>query len=112
MRSYQGFPLSLNILRRWLWLLILAALVTGLAGYLAVKDRPAAYQSSVKLLVGPGIDAPNPDLGALRTGGQLMHTYAELVETAPLLEAIIKELQLDVGAVQLGKMIDVRANQD
>jgi len=112
MRSYRGFPLFLNILRRWLWLLILAALVTGLAGYLAVKDRPAAYQASVKLLVGPGIDAPNPDLGALRTGGQLMHTYAELVETAPLLEAIIKELQLDVGAVQLGKMIDVRANQD
>lgn len=112
MRSYRGFPLFLNILRRWLWLLILAALVTGLAGYLAVKDQPAAYQASVKLLVGPGIDAPNPDLGALRTGGQLMHTYAELVETAPLLEAIIKELQLDVGAVQLGKMIDVRANQD
>lgn len=104
--------LFLNIARRWLWLLVLAVLVTGLAGYLSVKDRPPAYQANVKLLVGPGIDAPNPDLGSLRTGGQLMQTYAELVETAPLLESVIQELDLDVSAAQLGKMIDVRANQD
>jgi protein-tyrosine kinase len=104
--------LFLNVLRRWLWLLILAALVTALAGYLSVKDRPPTYQANVKLLVGPGIDAPNPDLGALRTGGQLMQTYAELVETSPLLEAIITDLKLDVSPRELGKLIDVGVNQD
>ena len=100
------------MLKSWLWLLVLSALVTGFVGYLMVKDRPAAYQAKAKLLVGPGIDAPNPDLGALRTGGQLMQTYAELVETTPFLQAVIDKLELNISASELGRMIDVRTNQD
>lgn len=102
----------LYMLKSWLWLLVLSALVTGFVGYLMVKDRPAAYQAKAKLLVGPGIDAPNPDLGALRTGGQLMQTYAELVETTPFLQAVIDKLELNISASELGRMIDVRTNQD
>ena len=102
----------LYMLKSWLWLLVLSALVTGFVGYLMVKDRPAAYQAKAKLLVGPGIDAPNPDLGALRTGGQLMQTYAELVETTPFLQAVIDKLELSMSASELGRMIDVRTNQD
>jgi capsular exopolysaccharide synthesis family protein len=100
------------MLKSWLWLLVLSALVTGFVGYLMVKDRPAAYQAKAKLLVGPGIDAPNPDLGALRTGGQLMQTYAELVATTPFLQAVIDKLELNISASELGRMIDVRTNQD
>ena len=102
----------LYMLKSWLWLLVLSALVTGFVGYLMVKDRPAAYQAKAKLLVGPGIDAPNPDLGALRTGGQLMQTYAELVATTPFLQAVIDKLELNNSASELGRMIDVRTNQD
>ena len=102
----------LYMLKSWLWLLVLSALVTGFVGYLMVKDRPPAYQAKAKLLVGPGIDAPNPDLGALRTGGQLMQTYAELVETTPFLQAVIDKLELNISASELGRMIDVRTNQD
>ena len=102
----------LYMLKSWLWLLVLSALVTGFVGYLMVKDRPAAYQAKAKLLVGPGIDAPNPDLGALRTGGQLMQTYAELVATTPFLQAVIDKLELNISASELGRMIDVRTNQD
>jgi capsular polysaccharide biosynthesis protein/Mrp family chromosome partitioning ATPase len=102
----------LYMLKSWSWLLIVSTLVTGFIGYLMVKDRPPAYQAKAKLLVGPGIDAPNPDLGALRTGGQLMQTYAELIETTPFLQAVIDELGLNIGASELGRMIDVRTNQD
>ena len=102
----------LYILRRWLWLVVTAAIVSSSIAYLAIRDRPPTYEARAKLLVGPGTDAPNPDLNALRAGGQLMQTYAELVATGPFLQSIIDKLSLKVSSEDLSKIINVRTNPD
>jgi capsular exopolysaccharide synthesis family protein len=100
------------ILRRWSWLVVIAAMISSLTAYLAIKDRPPTYEARAKLLVGPGTDAPNPDLNALRAGGQLMQTYAELVATGPFLQSVIDKLSLKISSEDLNKMIEVRTNPD
>ncbi|MCI0395961.1 MAG: hypothetical protein L0332_31555 [Chloroflexi bacterium] len=102
----------LNIVRRWLWLLILATLLAGLLTYWVSQRQSLSYTATARLVVGPGISSPNPDLNALRAGGQLMQTYAELPTTGPFLQTIINELNLDTNIEELDERIAVSANQE
>jgi len=102
----------LSMIRRWFWLLVLAALASGLTTYLLVKDQPIIYEAKVRLIIGPGIDTPDPDLNALRAGGQLMQTYAELSMTGPFLQSIIDTLNLSMTPLMLSEIMEVTTNQE
>ena len=102
----------LQLIRRWWWVLVIAPLITGGIAYFIFKDKPPIYQAETRLLIGPGIDTPDPDLNALRAGGQLMQTYAELSSTGPFLQEIIDELDLQVTPLQLSKRIEVRSSAE
>lgn len=101
-----------NIVRRWLWLLTLAALVAGTTTYWLSSQEATIYQAKARLIVGPGIDSPNPDLNELRTGAQLMQTYAELATMQPVLRAVADDLKLDTKLNQLDDQITVKVNKE
>ena len=82
----------LNVLYRYLWLLILAALVAGLITFFQVSSQPVVYRTSTELLVGPSLDSPSPDLNSLKIGGQLVQTYAEVADTPAFFEALNNKL--------------------
>ena len=82
----------LNSLYRYLWLLVLTAIVASLTTFLVINNEPVSYRATTQLLVGPSLDSPSPDLNALRIGGQLIYTYAELAATRSFLEAVNKKL--------------------
>jgi predicted ribosomally synthesized peptide with SipW-like signal peptide len=102
----------LIIVRRWLWLIVLATLVAVLVTYVATRNQPTLYEAKTRLLVGPGIDALNPDLNAMRAGARLMQTYAELVHTEPFLHNVRNELGLALRPEELADRITVRLNQE
>lgn len=102
----------LSIIRRWLWLFILATVLAGLLTYLVSERQPLSYTARARLLVGPGIDSPDPNLNALRAGAQLMQTYAELPTTGPFLQTIIDERDLNLTIEELRERITVSANQE
>lgn len=106
------FSKFLNIIRRFLWIFIVAALVAGLTTYLTLKTKPAVYEASTRLLVGPGLDSPSPDLNSLRIGGQLVQTYAELVASRPFLESVNAQLADKEDVDTLLGMIETRQNPD
>lgn len=101
-----------HILRRWWWLFLLAMAAAGAITYLAGSQQPPLYETAVRLVVGPGIDSPSPDLNDLRAGGQLMQTYAELPRTEPFLQAVIDQTGINIDAQELADMIEVRANAE
>jgi len=101
-----------KIIRRWLWFLVLAAIVAGAVAYVFSMNSINFYEAKVRLLVGPGINSPNPDVTALRAGGQLMQTYAELAVTGPFLQSLIDELNLGISPEELGRKIEVKSNQE
>ena len=92
----------LNILYRYLWLLVVAALVAGLITFFQLSSQPVSYKASTDLLVGPSLDSPSPDLNALKIGGQLIQTYAELVDTHPFLVSVNNKLDqpIDLGVLR------------
>ena len=100
------------IIRRWFWLILLAAIFTSGITYVLLRNQPPAYTAKARLIVGPGIDSPNPDLNDLRTGGQLMQTYAELATTRPVLESVIQELNLDLSPDDLKRKIKVKTDTE
>jgi capsular exopolysaccharide synthesis family protein len=95
-----------------LWLFLLAAVVAGAISYSIERRNPRLYATTARLIVGPGIDSPSPDLNDLRAGGQLMQTYAELPETTPFLSTVISQLNLNLTPAQLDDMITVYTNTD
>jgi capsular exopolysaccharide synthesis family protein len=101
-----------RLLLRWLWLFLLAGLLAGAISFLMERRNPALYVTTTRLIVGPGIDSPSPNLNDLRAGSQLMQTYAELPKTTPFLRSVIDDLGLDLTPQDLGKMITVRTNED
>lgn len=104
--------LILNIIRRWLWLLVLATLVAGLTAYGMSKQQSPTYEATARLIIGPGVDSPDPSLNDLRTGSQLMQTYAELVTTRPVLQAVIDDLNLSISLDRLDRNITVRSDSE
>ena len=101
----------ITTLLRWSWILVIAVIVAAGTAYWTAKDQTTVYTAQSRLLVGPGIDSPHPDLNTLRAGGQLMQTYAELPTTAPFLQSIIDQLGLDMTPEDLLVIIRMRASE-
>lgn len=102
----------LNMIRRWLWVVLLATLIAGGTTYWISLQQPVFYEAQARLIVGPGIDSLNPELNDLRTGGQLLQTYAELATSRPVLQHVVDRLGLNVTTVVLEHGITVRADQE
>lgn len=102
----------LNVVRRYLWLFVAATVVASLTTLFLLNGQPRVYEAKTRLLVGPTVDNPSPDLNALRIGSQLMQTYADLVTTRPFLEAINNKLEQKVNLEALGGMIETKQNAD
>jgi capsular polysaccharide biosynthesis protein len=108
----MNFARILNITRRHLWLFVLVTLVAGLTTYFAIASRPTVYEAKTRLLAGPGMDSPSPDLNALRIGGQLIQTYAEMVSSRPFLESVNSKLDNKVNLEELAATIETRQNTE
>lgn len=98
----------LNMLYRYLWLLVMVALMAGLTTFFQLSNRPVAYKATADLLIGPSLDSPSPDLDALRIGGQLGQTYAELLNTGSFVEAVNNKLNQKIDLNELKDTISTR----
>lgn len=101
-----------NIIRRYLWLFVLVTLVASVTTYFAISRKPAVFEAKTKLLVGPSLDSPSPDLNALRIGGQLIQTYAEMVSSRPFLESVNDKLAQKTDVDLLAGAIEAKQNVD
>jgi capsular polysaccharide biosynthesis protein/Mrp family chromosome partitioning ATPase len=100
----------LNIVRRYLWLFVLTVLATSLTTFFVLNNQPPSFKATTLLLVGPGPDSPSPDLNSLKIGGQLVQTYAQLVETRPFLESVNDKLTQKSDPDSLTQMIRTKPN--
>ena len=102
----------LNLLYRYSWLLVLGALIAALTTYYQLSNQPTGYKASTDILIGPGLDSPNPDLNSLRIGGQLGQTYAEVLSSDSFLEAVNNKLPQKMDLTELDNSITNRQSPD
>lgn len=98
----------LSLIYRYLWFLVGAALVAGIITFFQLGRQPVVYQATTDLLIGPSLDSPSPDLNALRIGGQLSQTYAEVVDSPSFLESVNNKLDQRVDLTVLTSAISTR----
>lgn len=94
-----------RLLRKWAWLLFIGAFLAGGASYLFNSQEVDVYNSSVTIMVGSAIDAPNPEYSELITGSQLANTYAILARSYDIAQAAVEAGNFPVSAGQLRGMI-------
>jgi len=102
-----------TILVQWSWLVLLAAVLAGVAAYLISKQQPPVYQASTTLLIdeAPGTNS-SADYQSVLTSERRARTYAQLLSTEPLLESVAQTLGLPIGAEELGNAITVQSVRD
>lgn len=99
-------------LRRWAWLLVLAAVAGGALAYLVMQTQPRVYQASATVIVGPSLTAENPDYTGLLASQLLSQTYARVATTGPLLERVIQLESLSTTTEDLRRRVFAIAPRD
>jgi capsular exopolysaccharide synthesis family protein len=90
---------------RWSWLVALTALVAGAAAFVVSSRMVPVYQATTTLLINAApIASRAQDAGPSES---LMRTYATLLQTRPVLEAVIEELQLPLDARDVDALVSV-----
>lgn len=84
-----------QMLWRWSWLIIICALAAGAVATMINAQKTQRYSASTTLLVNAAARGTAPfSESTLRTSGQLLGTYAELLVKRPVLEKVIDNLDL------------------
>lgn len=100
------FSQYIRLLRRWLWLILVAAFVGGGLSFILNTGQPSVYRARTIIAIGRFIEARNPDQSDIRIGIELAQTYAQLVRTVDVLESTISALDLPLTAQELSSLID------
>ena len=104
--------LQLAVVRDHLRLVLIVTLASGLAAFALTRLLPTEYQAEARLLVGDIVLAEDPEINEVALAERLSRTYAELVTTRPVLEAVLVELGLEGSADDLVGRVAARADLD
>jgi tyrosine-protein kinase len=86
---------QLSLLRAWLWLLLLCAVLAGGTAYLGSRALPKSYEARATLMVGQSLESADTDYNQILASQRLSQTYAAIVTTRPLLQRAVERLGAD-----------------
>lgn len=102
----------LGIIRSWLPLLAVAAVLAGAAGFIVSSLQPKIYAARATMIVGESLSNANPNQSQLSVSQSLAATYTAIAKTRPLLEKVSADIHGALSPGALNDMIDVRAAAD
>ncbi len=91
----------IRLLRKWLWLIVLAGFVAGGMNFLLRSNQPPVYRASVMLSIGDITQMTNPTQTDISLGERLAETYVQILRTFPVLDGTIQALNLPLTAEAL-----------
>lgn len=95
------FSQYIQFIRRWLWLMVLCAVIAGGIAYYFQRQQPIEYTARASVIVGRFFNNPNPNTADIRVGIELSETYAQLAEARTVLQGAIDSLGVDMSPGQL-----------
>ncbi|HID89654.1 MAG TPA: helix-turn-helix domain-containing protein [Anaerolineales bacterium] len=101
-----------GIARRWGWLLVLSVLIPTMVAGALVSRQPNFYRAKATLMVGSGLQTPDPDPWQLAIANSLANAYARLAREGPVTQAVIDRLGLDRSPSQLASQITTQVNSE
>src|SRR5438093_10336655 len=102
----------LNILRRWIWILITVPVIGGIVAFSLSKLSTPVYEASLTLWVSQASAAAGQQYADILAAERLAKTYGALITKRPVLQQTIDELQLDMTPEELSSRIAVKLVRD
>ncbi|MDO8670761.1 MAG: polysaccharide biosynthesis tyrosine autokinase [Dehalococcoidia bacterium] len=98
-----------NLVKNWLWLIVLSVVLCSAVSYGVSKSLPKIYEASATLIVGTVVSSSNPDYSSILASQAMAKTYSKLLTSRPILEGTIKSLKLEdeLDAAQLAESVTV-----
>lgn len=84
----------LRLIRRWLWLMIIAVTVASSTAFVVVRTQPPIYQATTLLQLGNYLGLTDPSPSMIQASAALSQSYITLLKTRPILQAVIDKLKL------------------
>ena len=103
-----------DLARRWLWLILLTAVIATIAAYVFSIRQTPIYQASTRLQVLQGSSSnPTVTYADILLSERLSRTYAEVLTARPILEQTVQRIGLNgLTAEQLAKSVTVQPVRD
>lgn len=100
----------IRMFRKWLWVIVLAAVVCGAVGYVYSSRQPNEYRTTALINVGvAAILNPTPENSTAMAVQALTQTYSRLFSTFNVREATAESLEeLNVSAGRVGRITNIR----
>src|SRR5947207_8477740 len=102
----------LNIIRRWLWILLVAPVLASAVAFGLSKLSTPVYEASLTIWVSQASSASGQQYSEILAAEQLAKTYGALITKRPVLQQTINELGLKLTADQLSDLIAVKMVRD
>jgi non-specific protein-tyrosine kinase len=90
-----------NILIRWWWLLVIGIVLAVSAGYWISQKQTPVYEATTTIMVGGFIQTPQISRDDIYARDALTQAYAEMALRQPVLDGVVKALDLNVSWRQL-----------
>ena len=101
----------LNLLKKWLWLIILGGILGGGSAYTFSKLSTPIYQSTVTLLISQG-SSPMVDYNSLLTSQRAATTYVEQLKSPVVLNQVASDLNIATPGGQLPAAVSAQIVRD
>lgn len=80
------------VFRKWIWLVILGAVLAGGTAYLISRSMTPVYQARATLMVSPGNVQTAESYSTLMASERLAQTYAQLLQSPPVMGKTLEQL--------------------
>ena len=107
MNDYIEVKQILSITFRRLWLIIGLVIIGAGFGYLISKNQTPVYEATTTILVGEILESTDLNRTDILTSELVATTYAEMVRRQPVLEGVVRSLDLDSTWRQLKNQVEV-----
>src|SRR5262249_37473761 len=86
----------INLILKWLWLILISTALASGTAYRASKLLPATYRAAVTVQVGDDVSNPNLSPDDVARSQRIAGGYAAMVQRQQILEATARALNLSV----------------
>ncbi len=102
----MDFTLYFRLILKWLWLMVLGAVIAGGVGYATSSDPQVNYYAETLVLIGRYVDSPNPDTRAIQLGQSLAATYEQVIRTEAVIKSATSVLGSDISVGTVRGMLE------
>lgn len=101
-----------RIVWKWFWLIVIGTVLSGASAYLISVNSAPVYQATASLLIREGKDPQSSTYTDLLTSERLARTYAERLQSRPVLDETARALGLEESLDDLDVKISVQPVRD